>query len=125
MARSLDWEGNYDDAANYALEAYLIEPTNADTLAILGEIYADVGNWNQAQEYLDQALEADPNNVLAYRNQAWLYERQGDYTLAIDAYDKAIALAPNRADLYIGKGMQTGPTSWIRLCCAPVGLTVR
>ena len=75
-------------------------------LAILGEIYTDVGNWDVAADYLDQALEIDDQNVIALRNLAYLYETRGDYEAAIEAYDRAIAAAPYRFDLYIEKGRQ-------------------
>lgn len=76
-ARTLDWQGDYETAINAAFDALDLQPDNPATLAILGEIYSDVGNWSRAQEYIDQALAIDPRHVLALRNQAVLYELQG------------------------------------------------
>ena len=56
----LDWLGRYDSASDFAFEALELEPDNPDVLAVLGEIYTDVGNWALAQEYLDEALVIDP-----------------------------------------------------------------
>jgi tetratricopeptide (TPR) repeat protein len=88
------------------MDAQEIDPQNATTLAILGEIYTDVGNWEVAEDYLAQALALDAKNVMALRNQAYLYEMRGNYEAAIAAYDAAIAAAPHRFDLYIEKGRQ-------------------
>jgi tetratricopeptide (TPR) repeat protein len=103
LARVLDWQGKFDEAASYAFDSLDFAPDNATTLAVLGEIYADLGNWERAQGYVTQALTIDPANVLALRNQAFLYERQGVYDAASQAYDKAIAAAPYHFDLYIEK----------------------
>ena len=105
-ARIADWTADYETALNIALDSLEIDPDNADTLAVLAEVYTDVGNWSVAQDYLDQAFAIDGNNVLSWRNQAYLYERQGEYEEAITAYDRAIELAPNRFDLYIERGRQ-------------------
>lgn len=106
MARIEDWRGEYEEAIRHAMDAQEIEPQNATTLAILGEIYTDVGNWSVAEDYLAQALALDGRNVMALRNQAYLYEMRGDYEQAIAAYDAAINAAPYRFDLYIEKGRQ-------------------
>ena len=107
LARITDWVGeDYEAALNYALDALEIEPESASTLAVLGEIYTDVGNWDVAEGYIEQALELEPENILALRNQAYLYERRGDYDAAVVAYDAAIDAAPDRFDLYIERGRQ-------------------
>lgn len=105
-ARISNWRGENERAIQYAFDAQEIEPENATTLAILGEIYTDEGNPAVAQDYLNQALALDPKNVMALRNQAYLYEIGGDYEEAIAAYNAAIAVAPYRFDLYIEKGRQ-------------------
>jgi len=105
-ARIANWRNDNEKAIQYAFDAQEIDPQNANTLAILGEIYTDEGNRDMAQQSLDQALALEPNNVMALRNQAYLDERWADYDGAIAAYDKAIAIAPYRFDLYIEKGRQ-------------------
>jgi tetratricopeptide (TPR) repeat protein len=105
-ARIENWRDNNEAAIRYAFDAQEIDPQNATTLAILGEIYTDEGNWFVAGDYLTQALAIDPQNVMALRNQAYWFEIQGDYEAAIASYEAAIAVAPYRFDLYIGKGRQ-------------------
>src|SRR5688572_13559800 len=56
IARIEDWRGEYEAAIRHAMDAQEIDPQNATTLAILGEIYTDVGNWEVAEDYLAQAL---------------------------------------------------------------------
>ena len=107
-ARVLDWRGNYDSASDFAFQALELEPDNADVLAVLGEIYSDVGNYSVALEYLEEALAIDPLNVLARRNLGYLSEIQRDRERAIAEYSRAIELAPNRPDLYIERGRQYG-----------------
>ena len=95
--------GEYEVALNRALDALEFDPDNVDTLAVLAEVYADVGNYDIAQDYIDQALELDPNHVLALRNAAYLYEKRGQYEQAIAALDQALAQQPQRSDLFIEK----------------------
>ncbi len=104
LGRALDWTGEYEAAVDILVEALTLNPHDADTLAILGEVYADVGNWGQADLYLSQALEADPQNILAWRNRALLLERQGLYREALGALDEGLALDSTAWDLEIYKG---------------------
>ncbi len=104
LARALDWAGEYEKSVDIAVEALTLEPDNSDTLAILGEVYADVGNWIRSEFYLEQALEANPLNVMAWRNQALLYERQGFYRDALDALDQGLSVDPSAWYLEIQKG---------------------
>ena len=104
LGRALDWVGEYEDAVDILVEALTLDPHNAETLAILGEVYADVGNWSQSDLYINQSLEADPNNVMAYRNRALLFERQGRYLEAVGALDEGLAIDRGAWDLEIYKG---------------------
>ncbi len=104
LGRALDWTGAYEEAVEILVEALTLNPHDADTLAILGEVYADVGNWGQADLYLSQALEADPQHVLAWRNRALLFERQGLYREAVEALDEGLAIDSTAWELEIYKG---------------------
>lgn len=103
-ARALNWQEENDDAAIDAFDALEINPDHVRTLAVLGEIYTDVGNRDIAEEYINQALTLDPNDVLALRNRAYLLEMRGVYTEAVTAYEAAITAAPQRFDLYMEYG---------------------
>jgi len=103
-ARALNWKEENDDAAIDAFNALEINPDHVHTLAVLGEIYTDVGNRDIAEEYINQALTLDPQDVLALRNRAYLLEQRGDYAEAATAFEAAIAAAPQRFDLYIQYG---------------------
>lgn len=104
LSRALDWAGEYESAVDIAVEALVIAPDNSETLAILGEIYADVGNWSLSAFYLDRALELDPDNVLAWRNYALLYERQGGYEEGLAALDQGLSIDPAAWHLEVSKG---------------------
>lgn len=103
-ARVLNWHEENDDAAIDAFDALEINPDHVRTLAVLGEIYTDVGNREIAEEYINQALALDPTDMLALRNRAYLLEMRGDYEESAAAYEAAIAAAPQRFDLYIEYG---------------------
>lgn len=109
-ARALNWKDENDDAAIDAFNALEINPDHVHTLAVLGEIYTDVGNRETAEEYINQALALDPKDVLALRNRAYLLQQRGDYVEAATAFEAAIAAAPQRFDLYIqyGRLLQVG-----------------
>lgn len=103
-ARALNWENENDDAAIDAFDALEIDPEHVRTLAVLSEIYTDIGNRDIAENYINQALALDPTDILALRNRAYLLEQRGDYEAAVAAYEAAIAAAPHRFDLYIEFG---------------------
>ncbi len=105
-ARALNWNDENDDAAIDAFDALDLDPDNGTALAVLAEIYTDVGNWAIAENYLEKALTAEPENVTALRNRAYYYERRGDYENSVKAYEAALAVAPYRFDLYIELGRQ-------------------
>ena len=103
-ARALNWHAQNDDAAIDAFNALEINPDHVRTLAVLAEIYTDIGNREIAEKYIEQALARDPQDVLALRNRAYLLEQRGDYEAAALAFEAAIAAAPRRFDLYIEYG---------------------
>lgn len=103
-ARALNWHEQNDDAAIDAFDALEIDPDHVRTLAVLGEIYTDVGNPELAEQYINQAIALDPKDVLALRNRAYFLEQRGVYSDSVSAYEAAIAVAPQRFDLYIEYG---------------------
>ena len=103
-ARALNWNEQNDDAAIDAFDALEIDPEHVRTLAVLGEIYADIGNPDMAEQYINQALALDPQDVLALRNRAYFLEQRGVYSDSVKAYEAAITAAPQRFDLYIEYG---------------------
>lgn len=103
-ARALNWNEQNDDAAIDAFDALEIDPDHVRTLAVLGEIYTDVGNPEIAEQYINQALALDPQDVLALRNRAYFLEQRGVYSDSVTAYEAAITAAPQRFDLYIEYG---------------------
>ena len=104
LARALDWSGEYEEAVNTAVDALVLSPDNSRTLAILGEIYADVGNWYKAEDYLDQAAELAPLDVLVWRNKALLHEYRGEYTEGLAALEQGLSVDPSAWYLEIHKG---------------------
>jgi len=104
LARAANWDEDNEAAADFAFDALEINPQYATAMAVLAEVYTDVGNWALAEEYLQKALTQEPNNITALRNRAYLFERQADYENAINAMNAVIAVAPRRFDLYLELG---------------------
>ncbi len=79
--------GHFDDALKMLDDRIKKEPTDANTYAMEGSIYAQMGKTQQAKQNYAAALERDPNQDLAANNLA--------YTLAEEGHDldKALGLA--------------------------------
>ncbi len=101
-ARTLDWMGDYDQAAVEALHALELDSSYAYAHAYLAEAYTDLGQLRQAREEAELSIELDPFNVDARRNYAYVLESYGDYGGAIQQYEQALRLQPNLLDLWYG-----------------------
>ncbi len=101
-SRTLDWMGDYDQAAVEALHALELDSNNAYAHAYLSEAYTDLGQLRQAREEAELSIELDPFNVDARRNYAYVLESYGDYGGAIQQYEQALQLQPNLLDLWYG-----------------------
>jgi tetratricopeptide (TPR) repeat protein len=101
-ARTLDWMGDYDQAAVEALHALELDPNDPYAHAYLSEAYTDLGQLRQARDEAELSIELDPFNVDARRNYAYVLESYGDYGGAIQQYEQALNLQPNLLDLWYG-----------------------
>jgi len=92
-----DWLNEPAEALPSALHAVELEPDNAIVLAILAEVYTDLGDLDAAQAAIDRALQLAPDNFIVQRNDGYLMEAgYYDYDAAIDAYRRALQAAPTQ-----------------------------
>jgi tetratricopeptide (TPR) repeat protein len=102
--RALDWEAQYNKAAEACSCAIELDPAYAEGHAFLSEVYADQASWVAARTTAQQALDANFQSMDAHHNMGYALEVQGRYAEAVEFYENAITLAPNLAPLYIDAG---------------------
>lgn len=82
-----------------------IDPYNARSWGILGDIYHDFGDYTNALEAYDYVKAIRPDEILSEQNMADCYFAFGDYararalyTAALEAYGSALRLSPAAQD---------------------------
>ena len=70
-------------------------PTDADTLVKLGNIYYDGQSFPQAIEYYEKALKVQPNNADVRTDLGTSYWYSGDADKALTNFEKSLAIRPN------------------------------
>ncbi len=104
LAMAQDWNGEYDDAIETALDAVDADPFSAQALATLAEVYADRNNWQRALEEAREAEKLDPNSAYVIRNLGYVLSMQGRYEEALVEYARAAELDPKLGYIYISAG---------------------
>jgi cytochrome c-type biogenesis protein CcmH/NrfG len=87
------------------LEKLTSDPTNADLLASLGNIYYDTQQFPTAIGYYQQVLKAQPSNAAVRTDMATAYWYQGDADNAIAEFNKALSYEPNKANALFNLGV--------------------
>jgi tetratricopeptide (TPR) repeat protein len=71
------------------LEALIrVEPTDSDSLLLLGHLYRVDNQPQKAEEAFRKVLQTDPNSKVGLANLAEIYIQQGDFDQAIEALSK-------------------------------------
>jgi tetratricopeptide (TPR) repeat protein len=71
------------------LEALVrVEPSDADSLLLLGHLYRVDNRPQKAEEIFRKVLQADPNSKVGLANLAEIYIQQGDFEQAVEAMGK-------------------------------------
>ncbi len=95
LASLLTGLGRSSEALPYALRATTVDPTNAQALYALGDLYAyGVADYPRAEAALRLALRRDPASASVWATLGQVYARLKRYDQAIAAVHKAMALAP-------------------------------
>ena len=92
-------------------KALSANPTHADSLHLLGLIYAATNRLDLAIESIAQAVRNDPTNPEYFSNLATVLQRQGRIDEALKSYDLALKLKPDFVEVWIRLGdLLTGQT---------------
>ncbi len=105
LSFALDWQGNYEDAANAAVKAIQLDGNNALAHAYYAEILTDTGNWTRANDEGLLALSLNPNLMDAHRTYGAYLTNIGAYEDAIGHYRQAATINPNLPFLHIQLGL--------------------
>lgn len=92
--------GNLSLAAKYLQRAVLANPSDADTIARLAEIYSFGQDDAQAVRFFNRLIDTDPYNADAWHNLGIFLSKQEKWDEALRAYQYTLLLDPQRAMAY-------------------------
>jgi tetratricopeptide (TPR) repeat protein len=91
--------GQTDEALQQLEESLELDPSNADALMALAELYKDNGNLGQAELLFQRASAFDATREGAWMSMAQLAIDQNQYERALDLLRQTVELNPRRTDL--------------------------
>ena len=98
--------GDVDNATNHLIEVLRLDPKDAWSLVVLGNLYIrEKGDLETGEKFLRKALEIKPNDAWALNSLAAGFQKKGQTREAIDYFDKAIEANPEFANPYYGKAL--------------------
>ncbi len=87
-------QGEYNLALQEMDKAFLLDPTNPETIRLKGNIYFSMGDLKRAEEeYLKLLKEKEPGNIWGYNRLKFLYQHQGRYKDSKDQLGQALDIA--------------------------------
>jgi tetratricopeptide (TPR) repeat protein len=87
-------------AAECYQQVLTTDPQHANSLHLLGLVYAEQQQLTKALELVGKALSIAPYNPIFYCNRAQIYRRLNQPEQAIQDYQQALLFAPRRAETY-------------------------
>src|SRR5437762_11085410 len=98
--------GDVDNATNHLIEVLRLDPKDAWSWVVLGNLYIrEKGDLETGEKFLRKALEIKPNDAWALNSLAAGFQKKGQTREAIDYFDKAIKANPEFANPYYGKAL--------------------
>ncbi len=94
-----------DTQAAPLLERLKSDPTNADLLANIGNVYYDVQQYPTAIDFYQRALKSQPGNAGVRTDMATAYWYTGNADGAIAEFNKALTYQPNNANTLFNLGI--------------------
>lgn len=93
--------GSFDKALKIYLNAAILDPTDAEPLMKMGQLYIDMNRFNEAKTQFDRAMKVNPNypRVNYYAGKASFLNL--DYSSALKYCEMERKINPNLADSYI------------------------
>jgi tetratricopeptide (TPR) repeat protein len=107
FARSLNNQGDYDEANSQLLISLAIRPT-FDTLYLLGKVARCQGLPDQALDYFKRAIDAGPQTSTVFVDSGEVLLELRRYAEAAQYYKEAVQLDPTSAELHALLGMALG-----------------
>ena len=87
--------GQFSEAEQCCREILADDPDHAESLHLLGLIFAETNRSDQAIEYFAQAIRKNPNNADYFSNLGTVLQRQGRLEEALRSFDLALSLKPD------------------------------
>jgi tetratricopeptide (TPR) repeat protein len=103
--------GEFEEAKDHLIEVLRLDPSNAWSFVILGNIYSRTRNDGaSASKFFRKALELKPGDPWALNGLGAVHCESGEFSTAIDFFDQAIRAEPRFANAYLGRAM-----AWLRM----------
>jgi tetratricopeptide (TPR) repeat protein len=90
--------GNFD-------EAIRLNPNDAQSYNIRGNVWDELGILERALADYDEAIRIDPNNPAVFHDRAILWQREGELDKALIDLDRAIRFSFSDVNMYCDRGL--------------------
>ena len=98
--------GNVESAKNHLIEVLRLNPGDAWSWVVLGNIYAKAEkDWPTAEKFFRRALEISPDDAWALNGLAAITAQRGQTDEAVKLFEQAIATNPGVPNPYYGLGV--------------------
>ena len=97
-------KGEWAQAVRDAVQAVLLDPSDANAFVTLGASLTELHQYGSALKGLDQAIRLKPTLADAYLNRGAVYENIGDFDQALQDYDQTLQLKPDYAYAFEYRG---------------------
>jgi tetratricopeptide (TPR) repeat protein len=89
--------GDVDNATNHLIEVLRLDPKDAWSWVVLGNLYVrEKNDLETGEKFLRKALEIKPDDAWASNSLAAGFQKRGETQQAIEYFDRAIAANPDR-----------------------------
>ena len=98
--------GDIENATNHLIEVLRLDPKDAWSWVVLGNLYVrEKNDLATGEKFLRKALEIKPDDAWALNSLAAGFQKKGQRRQAIEYFDRAIAANPEFANAYYGKAI--------------------
>jgi tetratricopeptide (TPR) repeat protein len=97
--------GDFPGAIVNLDEAIRLDPNDARSLDIRGNVWDEMGAFDNAFADYEEAIRIDPNNATFFHDRAILWHRKGELDKALLDLDRAIRFSFSDPDIYCDRGL--------------------
>ena len=95
--------GDVDNATNHLIDVLRLDPTDAWSWVVLGNLYLGPKNdLETGEKFVRKALSIKPGDAWALNSLAALHQKRGQHQEAIQLFEQAIAANPEFVNPYLG-----------------------